>query len=311
MHVALYVHSLLPVRGYGGTQRVVVWLARGLAELGHRVTLLALRGSRVPEAELVALEPGSGRSPEYDVSRLVPSSADILHAHTPLPGTVEQPHVFTLHGNLRPGRSAPLNSIYLSADHARRHGGNAFVYNGVDPSEYVFQSAKAGYDLFLGRLHSVKGYRWAIEGAKRSGKRLIVAGGWRPSLRPSLRYAGSVQGPRKAALLARAECLWMPALWDEPFGLTLVEAMVSGTPVLGTTRGALPEIVAPEVGALGETLDQLVELRSTLASISSEACRSRAERWFNHRTMAEEYIRMYRHYLGNGSLPPGQPTGRS
>jgi glycosyltransferase involved in cell wall biosynthesis len=310
MHVALYVHSVLPVRGYGGTQRVVVWLARGLAELGHQVTLLALPGSGVREARLVPLDPKLSRRPEYDISALVPASADILHAHTPLIRPPQHPHVFTLHGNLRHGVTPPQTSIFLSGDHARRHGGTSFVYNGVDPADYVFQPNKAAYDLFLGRLHSVKGYRWAIEGAKRSGKRLIVAGGWRPSLRPALRFAGSVDGQRKAALLARAECLWMPALWDEPFGLTLVEALVSGTPVLGTRRGALPEIVSPEVGALGNSLEQLVELRSTVGRCRAEDCRSRAERWFSHRTMAQEYVRMYQHYLATGSLPAGRAAER-
>src|SRR5918995_2525451 len=306
MHVALYVHSLLPVHGYGGTQRVVVWLARGLAQLGHRVTLLALQGSRIPEAEVVSLDPGQIRKDGYDLSRVVPSSADILHSHSPFATAHGRPQVFTLHGNLREGMTAPNNTIFLSADHARRHGGTAFVYNGIDSSEYVGHSEKAGYDLFLGRLHTVKGYQWAVEGAKRTGKRLIVAGGWRPSLRRSLRYVSAVDGPRKASLLARAECLWMPALWDEPFGLTLVEALMSGTPVLGTRRGALPEIVVPEVGALGDTLDELVELRSSIERCDPNACRSHAERWFTHTKMAEEYVRMYRHYLARGELPPGR-----
>jgi glycosyltransferase involved in cell wall biosynthesis len=97
----------------------------------------------------------------------------------------------------------------------------------------------------------------------------------------------------------------MPALWDEPFGLTLVEALVSGTPILGTRRGALPEIVSPEVGALANTLEELVQLRDTIGRFSAEDCRSRAERWFSHTTMAREYVRMYQHYLGTGSLPPG------
>jgi glycosyltransferase involved in cell wall biosynthesis len=170
----------------------------------------------------------------------------------------------------------------------------------------VFRPIKTGYDLFLGRLHSVKGYRWAVEGAKATGKRLIVAGGWRPTLRRSLRYVGSVDGPRKAALLAGAECLWMPALWDEPFGLTLVEAMMSGTPVLGTRRGALPEIVSPDVGALGSTLEELVDLRPTLTRLDPADCRSRAQRWFTHLVMAQEYSRMYQHYLSSQELPEGR-----
>jgi glycosyltransferase involved in cell wall biosynthesis len=194
----------------------------------------------------------------------------------------------------------------LSADHARRHGGTAFVHNGVDPSDFVFRREKADYDLFLGRLHRVKGYRWAIEGAKRSGRPLVVAGGWRPSLSRRLRFVGAVNGEKKAGLLAGARCLWMPALWDEPFGLTLVEAMMSGTPVLGTRRGALPEVVTDEVGALGETLDELVALRASIERCDPHACRRRAERWFSHTIMAQEYVRMYHHYLVANKLPEGR-----
>jgi Glycosyl transferases group 1 len=312
MHVALYTHSRLPVRGYGGTQRVVVWLARGLAQLGHRVTLIAPAGSTVAEATLVALDPREVSRPGFDVTPHVPADADLLHAHTPLTTAPQQPHVFTLHGNRRMWEPATPNTIFLSRDHARRHGGAAFVYNGVDPADFVFREEKAAYDLFLGRLHSAKGYRWAIEGAKLADKRLVVAGGWRPSVRPSLRFVGSVDGQRKAALLANAQCLWMPALWDEPFGLTLVEGMMSGTPVLGTRRGALPEVVSPETGALGDTLEDLVRLRATIDRLDPAACRARAERWFSHLRMAQEYVRMYRHYLETSSVPEGrviQPHG--
>jgi len=100
----------------------------------------------------------------------------------------------------------------------------------------------------------------------------------------------------------------MPALWEEPFGLTLIEAMMSGTPVLGTRRGALPEIVSEEVGKLGDTLEDLIAGRRTIDQLDPHACRGRAERWFTHTRMAEEYVRMYRHYLASGALPKGRPT---
>lgn len=305
MHIALYFHGRLPAVGYGGTQRVVIWLARGLSQLGHRVTLLAARGSRVAGMPLVELDPRATSRPGFDVTPFLPASLDLLHSHAPLTTLPEAAHVFTLHGNLRPGRSPRPNTIFLSADHARRHGGRAFVYNGVDPSELLFRQAKAGYDLFLGRLHSIKGYRWAIQGAKQSGRRLVVAGGWRLSLRRGVRFVGVVDGERKAELFAGADCLWMPALWDEPFGLTLVEALMSGTPVLGTRRGALPEVVSNEVGSLGDTLEELISLRPRIEQCDPRACRARAERWFSHTRMAGEYVRMYRHYLANGELPAG------
>jgi glycosyltransferase involved in cell wall biosynthesis len=306
MHIALYFHGRLPVFGYGGTQRVVVWLARGLIQLGHRVTLIAAKGSRVPDVHLIALESRRMRRPGFDLTPVLPSALDILHTHAPLAASPKCPHLFTLHGNLRSGKAAAPNTICLSANHAERHGTKTFVYNGVDPTDFVFGRAKGDFDLFLGRLHSAKGYRWAMAGAKGSGRRLLVAGGWRLSLRRDLRFVGPVHGERKASLLAKAACLWMPALWDEPFGLTLVEAMMSGTPVLGTRRGALPEVISKDVGALGDTVEELIDLRSTIEQRDPGACRARAERWFSHTRMAEEYLRMYQHYLANGRLPVGR-----
>ncbi len=301
MHVALIHHRRLPVDGYGGTERVVVWLARGLAELGHTVTVLAPAGSRVPEARVIGLPPRQLGDPELDPRPLLPAGIDVVHAHRPLRPRDGLPLLWTMHG-IPTGGAYPPNLVALSADHARRTGAAAFVYNGLDPDEYRFEAGKGDFDLFLGRLHSAKGWQWAVEGARQAGRQLTVAGGWRPTLRRGLRMVGEVSGARKRDLLAEAACLWMPAQWDEPFGLTLIEALVSGTPVLGTRRGALPEIVTPAVGALGDTLEQLVALRPTLARIDPEACRRLVLERFTHRRMAEDYVAVYRRVAGSGTV---------
>ncbi|HKW40415.1 MAG TPA: glycosyltransferase [Gemmatimonadales bacterium] len=308
MHVVVASHYRLPVTGYGGTERVVVALVRGLAALGHRVTLLAGPGTRVAEAAVIEVPRTKLTDPAGDLPALLPTGVDILHAHFPVRRRLAQPFVQTLHGNLDAGEPVPPNTIFLSRDHALRHGQEAFVYNGLDPTDYEFRRAKADYDLFLGRLHGAKGYRWAIAGARRARRRLLVAGGWRPTLRPGLRFVGSVSGARKRDLLSGARCLWMPALWDEPFGLTSIEALLSGTPVLATHRGALPEVITPEVGALGDTLDELVTAAATIDTRDPAACRARAERLFTHVAMAESYVRMYRAVLDTGALPPGITT---
>jgi glycosyltransferase involved in cell wall biosynthesis len=310
MHVVVASHHRLPVEGYGGSQRVVVALVRGLAALGHRVTLLAQPGTRVPEAaKVVEVPPKILKDAGTDLTPFLPDGADILHVHFPLKrGPATLPFVQTLHGNWKAGLALLPHTIFVSRDHARRYGSDAFVYNGLDPGEFVFRRRKEQWDLFLGRLHSTKGYHWAIEAAKRTGRRLIVAGGWRPSFTAAVKYVGEVDGKRKAALLARARCLWMPALWDEPFGLTTIEALFSGTPVLGTHRGALPEILTPAVGALCDTLEEMLAAAETIGTRSPDACRAHAERHFTHRVMAEEYLRMYGAVIAAGTLPPGRPT---
>jgi glycosyltransferase involved in cell wall biosynthesis len=311
MHVVVASHQALPAKGYGGPQRVVVALVRGLATLGARVTLLAPAPTRVPEATVVEAAPRDLSEPR-GLFALVPPGADVLHAHFPVATRADAvPVVQTIHRNLKPGSLPSANAVFLSRDHAHRHGSNVFVYNGLDPAEYFarrFPKRPEQYDLFLGRLHRAKGYHWAVEAAKRTGHPLIVAGGWRPSFTGSIKYVGEVDGGAKAALLSRARCLWNPAEWDEPFGLVTIEAFLSGTPVLGTRRGALPELITPEVGALCDTMEEMIGAADTIHTRSPEACRAHAEQHFTHLVMATEYVRMYRHLLDTGVLPAGRPA---
>jgi len=286
----------------------VVALVRALAALGHRITLLAQPGTKVAEAaKIVEVAPRLLKDSNVDLKKFLPDNADILHAHLPLKqGPKGLPFVQTLHGNWKPNTPLPPNTIFLSRDHAARHGSTAFVYNGLDPAEYIYRRRKEQWDLFLGKLHSDRGYHWAVDAAKRTGRPLIIAGGWRPSFTGGIRYVGEVGGKRKAVLLARARCLWMPAQWDEPFGLPTIESLFSGTPVLGTKRGALPEILTPDVGATCATLEDMIKAAETIGTRSPEACRARAERHFTHVKMAESYVRMYEVMMKSGTLPAGQ-----
>jgi glycosyltransferase involved in cell wall biosynthesis len=119
---------------------------------------------------------------------------------------------------------------------------------------------------------------------------------------------GEVDGGAKAALLSRARCLWNPAEWDEPFGLVTIEAFLSGTPVLGTRRGALPELITTDVGALCDTMEEMIAAADTIHTRVPEVCRAHAERHFSHLVMAGEYLRMYAGLLATGALPPGRVT---
>src|SRR5947208_8809877 len=105
MHVAVASHHRLPVEGYGGPQRVVVALVRGLAALGHKITLLAQPGTRVAEAaRVVEIPPKTLKNSGSDLTPFIPEGADILHAHFPLKqGAKTVPFVQTLHGNWKPG----------------------------------------------------------------------------------------------------------------------------------------------------------------------------------------------------------------
>ena len=307
MHIVQFHHVRLPVPKYGGAERIVVWLSQGLVELGHQVTLLAPQGSRVAGVRVVEVQPEEVLSPGFDLHRHVSEPVDIMHYHCQIhypPPSV--PSVWTLHGNMGGGRRADARTICVSQDHARRHGTHAFVRNGVRLDEYEFKTQKEDYDLFLARLHSVKGWQVAIAAAKRCRVRLTLAGGWRPSLSRYVKFVGQVGGARKRELLAGARCLWMPVRWDDPCPVNILEALASGTPVIGSPRGSLPELISPDTGGLGTTLEELVALRGRLPDWDPHACRARAERYFSHRVMAQEYVRMYRSLLETGRLPAGR-----
>jgi glycosyltransferase involved in cell wall biosynthesis len=312
MHIAVISNHRLPVKGYGGPQRVVVALVRGLAELGHRVTLIAAPGTKLATATVVEATTRDLRHGGATLAPYVPRDADVAHAHFPLRSWASPiPLLHTLHVNWKPGVSLPSHPVFVSRDHATRHGAAAFVHNGLVPGDFTLRRRKEKWDLFLGQLHSAKGYHWAIEAAKRAGRRLILAGGWRPSFSGGIKYVGEVDDRQKAALLARARCLWNPALWDEPFGLVSIEALFSGTPVIGTRRGALPEIITPEVGALGDTLEDLIAAADQIHTRDPERCRARAESRFSHLAMATGYVSMYQTLVATGQLPGGSAPAAS
>src|SRR5262245_57956253 len=142
MHITHVSAWRLPVEGYGGSQRVVYWLAKAHAQLGHRVTLLAPPGSGCPGAEAIAIPPGA----RY--SRYIPPDADVAHLQGVGVQDIGVPYLLTTHGNSPPELAYLPNKVYLSRAHARRGGSTVFVYNGVDPAEFVYRERKGDYFLF-------------------------------------------------------------------------------------------------------------------------------------------------------------------
>jgi glycogen synthase len=298
MHIAHLCAWRVPVQGYGGSERVVYWLAKAQVELGHRVTLVAPRDSRCPGAQVVPLSRGS---PDASV---VPKDADVAHVNG-FPGfDIGVPWITTTHGN-SPGELAYApNKVYVSDDHARRGGSKAYVHNGIDPDEFVYREKKEDYLLFLARVgRRVKGVDVALRLARRIGFRLVVAGGTRwellktggllDSLRRNVTFVGEVDGARKAALLAGARALLFPIRWDEPFGLVVAEALMSGTPVITTPCGAMPELVTPDVGFLCSDEVEMERAIARASDVSPAACRARALERFSNRVSAQKYARYY------------------
>jgi glycosyltransferase involved in cell wall biosynthesis len=298
MHIAHVCPWRLPVTLYGGSERVVYWQAKAQAALGHRVTLLALPGSSCPGADVRPAPAGA------DYGRLLPEGVEVanLHGIGTLSGAV--PYVITTQGNSPAEVAYSSRKVYVSRNHAERAGSRVFVYNGVDPEEYVYRERKEDYFLFLSKVsRRVKGIDAALRLARRLGFRLVVAGGGRwglrktgglwDSLRADVHFVGEVGGRRKAELVAGARALLFPIRWDEPFGIVVAEAMISGTPIITTPLGAMPELVTPDVGFLCRDEDEMAAAIRRIGEISPAACRARALQSFTAGVCAQKYVRYY------------------
>ncbi len=321
MHVVHVSPWRLPVTGYGGSQRVLTWLVSAQVELGMRVTVFAPSGTKLPGAEVVevAEKPTSQRFLR-SIAEPLPVDAQVLHFQQfPRLSAFSLPWVVTVHGN-SPGELLPHpRKIFLSRDHSRRGGSRFFVYNGLDPAEYLYRERKDDYFLFLSKVsRKSKGIDIALRLAHELGFRLVVAGGtrwdlwktggWWTSWRCRAEFVGEVSGRTKAELLANARALLFPIRWPEPFGLAVIEALASGTPVITAPLGAMPEIVTPEVGFLCSSLAEFQQAIAHVDKISPRACRQRVLEHFTHRHMALGYLKQYRRVLaGENIASPSAP----
>jgi hypothetical protein len=306
MKVALVHEAMFPVWAYGGTERVVWWLAKGLAERGVRVVLVGRPGSSCPFAE----------TPTVDFSRGVEEQIpglDLVHHFVTPPKQPAAPYLVTIGGNGQAGETYLPNTAFVSRNHAERHGAQCFVYNGIDPDDYQYGDRKQSSLLFLAKASwKVKNVRGAIRLARQVKRPIDIVGGDRFLFRRwrGAHWRGMLGGREKAEIIARSSALLFPVLWDEPFGLAVVEAMVSGTPVLATPFGSLPELIAPQVGAICHSLQEFTEALSDIGRFRPEACREWAIENFSYGRMADRYLELYRRLLAGETLNSGLPGVR-
>ena len=201
------------------------------------------------------------------------------------------------------------NWIFVSRTLARLHGRERYVLNGIDPSEYVFSEAKDDYILFMSTMdwQFQKGLDVALGLSRRMGFRLVVAGTGAHQRSVDevtelcrtfgAAYVGDVRGRRKAELLAGAKAFLFPTKVNEAFGLGMAEALMSGTPVICSDRGACPEIISPEVGFVCGDESDYVKAINSVAEISPRACREKAMKEYHYLRMAADYVAEYRKEL--------------
>jgi glycosyltransferase involved in cell wall biosynthesis len=315
-----------PPRHYGPWEQVTGLLADGLVERGVDVTLFATLDSKT-SASLDGVCPhGYADDPTRDgrvweamhVAHALQRSGefDLVHNHLDwLPLAFSRhcraPMLTTIHGfsgpDILPAYQS-ADSAYVSISNADRTPEltySATVYHGVDLDGLPY-SARGGEDLvILGRIHPDKGTADAIDIARRAGRRLRIAGivqddaYFRREVEPHIDgdrvlYLGSVGPAERAELLGAALALLHPISFAEPFGLAVVEAMATGTPVIAYPRGAMPEIVDHQVtGFLVSDPAAAAGAVDLAATLDRHRIRRVAEHRFSAARMVEDYLAVY------------------
>ncbi|MBO3742215.1 glycosyltransferase family 4 protein [Actinoplanes flavus] len=319
-----------PPLHYGPWELITSLLAEGLTERGVDVTLFATLDS-ITKATLDGVVPtGYEENPEIDgrvweaihVSHALERSGefDLIHNHLdwlPLAFSAHcrTPMLTTVHGfsgnNILPAyRRARSHFVSISdSDRSPDLDYLATVHHGVDLGELPFH-ADGGDDLILfGRIHPDKGTDIAIEIARRAGRRLVICGivqdqdYFAARVEPLIDgervvYLGSVGPDERGTILGSGAALLHPIRFAEPFGLSVVESMACGTPVIAYRKGSMPEVVDEGVtGHLVDGVDAAVDAVRRIADIDRAACSARARKRFSADRMVDQYLAIYRNIL--------------
>ena len=251
---------------------------------------------------------------------------DVVHAHVPaalpLASRIDPPMVYTVHHDAG-DEYARLRRVYrrfgrrgraqLVAVSERQRAlmpelaDARVIHHGLDPAGYRFGRGDGGYCLFLGRFAREKGVHQAIDAARAACMPIKVAGAphWRDVRyfeaevarrlgRSGVAPVGEVGGATKRDLLAGAAALLFPIAWEEPFGLVMIEAMLSGTPVLAFAGGSVSEVIdAGVTGFVCRDVDEMATRLRAIRDFDRAACRRRAvERWSSAR-MVRDHVSLY------------------
>ncbi len=255
---------------------------------------------------------------------------DIIHDHCgisslPLAINSTTPVIMTVHGafnrNVSPVYIRLRNNVnpyFVSISNSQRKSLPILnyigtVYNGLDMKEYPFSATGEGYLLFVGRITEEKGVGEAIKVALKLKLPLIIAAKLekkdhyyykkhvKPYLSNSIRWIGEVTETQRNKLMSRALCFLHPITWMEPFGLTLIEAMACGCPVIALNQGSTPEIVINGItGYAANDIYEMVRAVKKVNLINRKYCRQYALNNFSSQQMTSNYEILYKRILFNG-----------
>jgi len=321
-----------PPRKYGPWEQVASNITEGLLEKGIEVTLFAT-GDSITKGKLESV----CEQPYSEHPQLDPKVCECLHiSHTMeqadkfdlihnnfdfLPLTysrlIRTPMVTTIHG-FSSQKILPVykkynsSSFYVSISNSDRSPEldyTATVYNGINTDEFIFNPESKDYLLFFGRIHPEKGTYESIQIARKSKKKLIISGliqdqeYFSSKIKPFINnddiiYVGNSDPEERDKLLGEAYALLHPVSFDEPFGLSVAESMLCGTPVIAFNKGSMPELILDgKTGFLVNTIEEAVEAVNNIKLIERRYCREWAASKFSRQKMIEGYLEVYEKIL--------------
>lgn len=338
------LYESVPPKLYGGTERVVYNLIEELVRRGHDVTLFA-SGDSETSAELVpCCEQGlrlNGTVKDFHAYTMIQlamayeraENFDLIHNHVdyfafPFARLTRTPTVTTMHGRLDLPEVVRVNHVFREhplisiSDAQRMHLPDAkwiaTVHNGVDPDRFTFRPQRGKYLAFLGRISVEKRPDRAIEIARAVGMPLRVAAKIDPAdrdyyehaIRPLMdndliEFVGEIDEDQKDDFLGNAFAYLFPIDWPEPFGITMIEAMATGTPVIAMNCGSVPEVIRDGVtGYICHDVGEMIACVDRISEISREACRLHVEKNFSRAAMAKKYEQAYLRILRHREVVP-------
>lgn len=328
----------VPPKKYGGTERVVSALTEELVKRGHEVTLFASGDSvtkaKLVSAYPKAIRNARLKDiygPNYWTMLNIgmayerQEEFDIIHDHNghlslPTANVCPKPVVMTLHGSFDTTNrqfysklGKKVNFVSISKAQAKpapnlNWVGN--VYNGLPMKDFPFSATHDGYLLYCGRLSMEKGAHIAINVAQSLNLPLIMAAkldfldmpffqeyiGHR--LSSDIRWVGEVDDIERNRLMSKARCLLHPITWPEPFGLTMIEAMACGCPVIAINKGSIPEVIKnKKTGFVVENDEEMADAVDKIKNIDRKFCREYALENFSAERMTSDYEKIYEKLL--------------
>ncbi len=326
----------VPPKLYGGTERVVHYLTEELVRRGHEVTLYASGDSKT-SARLIPIVPNALRLAGVkdpvpyilmQVEKVIRDSEiyDLVHSHIdyylfPFSRYTETPIIHTTHGRLdlpyltemvKKHPEIRLTAISESQKELLPEGNFlGVVYHGLPEDLYTFSENPEDYVVFVGRISPEKRLDLAIKAAIKAGIKIKIAAKIDRADReyyereikelmkhPLVEYVGEINDSEKNELVGKAKALLMPVDWPEPFGLTAIEALACGTPVIARPCGALREtIIDGETGYLRNSLEELADAIKNVEKIERKQCRKHFEENFTVGKMVDNYEKIYQRLI--------------